>query len=220
MARAYRMTAGRRAAIKKAQAASARKRRGKRKKRIAIGAGIGALGVVGVTMAAANGYGKRRRALIANAGGLEATMAPPKKEIKYSTSKEIDVIRVSLEEAIQLTPRSKKYKGIDFSKAGKPDNVMMTRLKKQSKENKAKGTQSKGRGKFRVGESGATDKVLRNRPKFNDDRRNGYSRSQRSKAYKEESQRENKPYWLSDAYRLEANARRRARRAAKRVKNG
>ena len=217
MARAYRMTAGRRAAIKKAQAASARKRRGRRKKKIAIGAGIGALGVVGVTMAAANGYGKRRRALIANAGVLEATMAPPKKEIKYSSSKEIDLIRVTLDEAIQLTPRSKKVKGIDFSKAGKPDRVTMTKLKKQEKENKAKGTQSKGKGKFRVGETGATDKVLRNRPKFNDDRRNGYSGSSRSKKYKEESQRENKPYWLTEAYRVEANARRRARRAAKKA---
>lgn len=214
MARAYRMTAGRRAAIKKAQAASARKRRGRRNKKIAIGAGIG---VVAVTMAAANGYGKRRRALIANAGVLEATMAPPKKEIKHSSSKEIDLVRVTLDEAIELTPRSKKFKRIDFSKAGKPDRVTMTKLKKQEQENKAKGTQRKGKGKFRVGETGATDKVLRNRPKFNDDRRNGYSASSRSKKYKEESQRKNKPYWLTEAYRVEANARRRARRAAKKA---
>lgn len=217
MARAYRMTAGRRAAIKKAQAASARKRRGRRKKRIAVGAGIGALGVVGVTLAAANGYGKRRRALIANAGVLEATMAPPEKEIKYSSSKEIDVIRVTLEESIQLTPRSKKYKGIDFSKVGKPDLVTMKKV--WTKENKA-GKERKGRGKFRVGVGGAVDKVLRNRPKFNDDRRGDYSPSRRKKLYEAESQRENKPYWLSDAYRVEANARRRARRAEKRAKNG
>lgn len=62
MARRYRMTPKRKAALAKAQAASARKRRKTRNKRIAVGAGVvGTVGVLSVAGVAGHSYVKHLR---------------------------------------------------------------------------------------------------------------------------------------------------------------
>lgn len=195
MARAYRMTSARRYAIKKAQAASARKRRGKRRRKIGVGVG---LSVVAVTVAA-GGYAARRRG--GKRGVLQTTLGDS--PIKYSTSKEIDVIRQTIDDTIQVTKRG-KYKGFDYGRTGKPfdsskpvESWRVTRAKKKAAK-AAAGIKKKG--VTRVKKNGLTDRVLRNRPKYDSDRRNDYRPSQGASRYQEQKSRENPPMWLQPGY--------------------
>ena len=168
MARAYRMTSARRAAIKKAQAASARKRKGKNRKRAAIGAAAIGVGVLGVTLAKTRSGRKKSRGPVSVIG----TTVEPAGQV--STSKELDILRVTLDSP-----------GDVFGHLGKPEGSQLKKRELSKKQNKAdKAAKGKGgKGVFRVGEIGSVDKVLRNRPKFNDDRRNGYSPGARREKY-------------------------------------
>lgn len=184
MARAYRMTSARRAAIRKAQLASARKRRGRRNKRIATGVGVG-VGVVAVTLgAAAHSYGKRRR------GRMQNVVQTTVQASNRSTSKELDVVRWTLEESIvDIGPDAKKKKlkpRIDFGRAGKTPREIMFKQQQLSrsqwKQDRAKKGKN-GRGRVRVAESGKADKVLRDRQKFNAQRRESYDSNARAALY-------------------------------------
>lgn len=168
MARAYRMTSARRAAIKKAQRISAQKRRGKHRKKIA--AGVVGVGVIGVTMYAANGYRKRGKGGKGPVNVVSQTMAATP-----SASKELDLIRINALDAI--------HTGIDYGEVGKPrtDSTLKLRQDHRQQQNKLN-RNVRGRGRVRNGSAG-TDKVKRNRPKFNDDRRNNYDSKARKAAY-------------------------------------
>jgi hypothetical protein len=186
MARAYRMTSARRYAIKKAQAASARKRRGKRRRNIGIGIGAVAAGagVVAVTMAA-SGYrtrGRKRELRGGNRGVVGATLG---NNIKYSNSKEVDVFRETIEDVIQVSRRG-KYKGLDYGRLGKPyPRVRTESWRRIMAKNKiaSAGKVKKKKGIVRVKASGLKDRVLRDRQKFNADRRNSYSPNARRDSY-------------------------------------
>lgn len=173
------MTSARRAAIRKAQLASARKRRNRGRKRAALGVAAG-VGVIGVTMAAANGYGNRRRARMAPKNVVEATVQP---QIQYSNSKELDVFRVTFDDPGVVRRTNKgKYKGIDFSSVGKTYGEHYKTIELTGRENKLN-THVFGKGKIRVAGNGKAVKVKRDRQKFNEDRRNDYSPAARHDAY-------------------------------------
>jgi hypothetical protein len=186
MARAYRMTSARRYAIKKAQAASARKRRGKRRRNIGIGVGVGlaGAGVVAVTMAA-SGYrsrGRKRELRGGRGGVLGATLG---NNIKYSDSKEIDVFRETIEDVIQVSRRG-KYKGLDYGRLGRPYSRVRTESwRRIMAKNKiaAAAKVKKKKGIVRIKSNTAADRVLRDRQKFNADRRNSYSPNARRDSY-------------------------------------
>ena len=88
MARAYRMTSARRAAIRKAQLASARKRRGRRNKKIAAGVALAGAGVIGVTMYASKGRGKGK-----GKSGKNSTAINTVSQTMAAPSKSLDIIR-------------------------------------------------------------------------------------------------------------------------------
>jgi hypothetical protein len=151
------MTSARRAAIRKAQLASARKRRGKGKKRAAA-AGVASLGVVGVTLYAASGYKNRRK----------ARMKGP-----------VNVITSTLPESpSSSSPITTDFQtGVDYGEAGVPVNLStLAAIKGKPQRIRTK------RGKV-VSGSGGAKKVLRNRPKFNADRKANYDSDARSAAY-------------------------------------
>jgi hypothetical protein len=110
MSRRYRMTPRRKAALKKAQAASARKRKRASNKRIAVGAGI-AGGVLGVAVA---GYATHSYIKKLGQGGPQKPKA---------TGKELDLIR--------LAPISS---GSNWPNVGRP--LMRTTVTKQRRRKK------------------------------------------------------------------------------------
>lgn len=171
MARAYRMTSARRAAIRKAQLASARKRRGKRKKKIIAGS-VAAVGVVGVTMYATKN--RRRKSGASSVNVVSETMAASNSQ---SVSKQLDLIRIS--------PHDAGNNKIDYSEVGKPMRDL--NLKKlhlsQRRIDRKLNAHKKGTGKVIAGTKSVIQKVKRNRPGFNDSRRADYKPSQRKAAY-------------------------------------
>ena len=195
MARAYRMTSARRAAIRKAQLASARKRRGKKRRQIATG-----VGVLAVTMAAAGGaaHYRRKRGASKSVNVVQETLRPTE---TLSTSKEIDVLRNYIEESI-VTQKNGSSK-IDFGRVGRPrahgvdKNLHVNQRQLDRKQNK----QTKGKGVTRTDRHGKTDHVLRNRPGFNDSRRNEYRPSSRRQRYQENKSRDQVPRWLTPEHR-------------------
>lgn len=190
MARAYRMTSARRAAIKKAQAASARKRRGKRKRKIATGVGIvGGLGVVGVTMYAANkGMKKRKSQKQSSVGVVTET-------IQMSTSKEIDVIRTGIYDSVE--------RGLDYSEIGAREHqnpsgtLSIDRITRAQKKAAKAARGRRGRKKNVVDSSGVVTPLVRFRPNYNDDRRSKYRPSVRHGEYIDARDRQDPPPWLS-----------------------
>lgn len=185
MARAYRMTSARRAAIKKAQRISAQKRRGKRRKRIATG--VAAAGVVGVTLYAANKYRKRGSGGGRPMNAVSATMDTQ----KVSDSREVDLFRTTVVEATRYNKKGMREK-INFSTVGRAD----VRYKaeppphyKRAQKAKKLNRHSYGKGKVRVDSQGIAVKVLRNRmsatDSFHDDRRLNYLPSTRKVKYLE-----------------------------------
>lgn len=191
MARAYRMTSARRAAIRKAQLASARKRRGRRRRRIATGVGIASAGVLAVTLGASARYGTRRRARMSAANVVQTTI---------STSKELDLPRWSLEQSmVNLTAdaRRKRLKPrIDYGRAGKTAREVQFQIETQNRRQQRAAqkatkaaTGKTGKGRVRANTAGITDKVKRNRPKFNDDRRADYSPNARRELYERDAER-------------------------------
>lgn len=202
MARAYRMTSARRAAIRKAQLASARKRRGRRKKRIATAVGVGA-GVIGVTLAAKS-YRRRGRG---SKNVVNATMEP---SIQYSDSTDVDVVRHTI--SSQLTTRKTRSgrikHGIDFGKTGSPVSVFVDIERRSPRwvrtESKLKRAARGNRGyrRIRVGKDGSIDIVKRNRQNFNAQRRNDYDSAVRSNNYEnQKKKKKNKPIHLTKPYR-------------------
>ena len=181
------MTSARRAAIKKAQAASARKRRGRRNKKIAAGVGLASVGVIGITMAASR---SRKRGAVSKTtpvNVVQNTVHAPAPEQKLSTSKELDIIRVTLDSpgVIKRTPKG-KYAGIDFSHVGKEEGSQSTHEHKTQRQRRAQKKLNLhifGKGKIRVAGNGTAIKVKRDRQGFNEDRRNTYSPSARRKLY-------------------------------------
>jgi hypothetical protein len=188
MARAYRMTSARRAAIKKAQRISAQRRKGKGRKK-AVGAGIAAAGVIGVTMYAANGYGNRKRARKAAAGRVNvvAMTTTATTGQAYSGSKEIDIVRRDIFSSLMIErdPDTKKINyGLNYRAVGTDvrDNLPMRRWVKENKLNRNR----RGRGKVVSSlVPNKTQKVKRNRPGFNDSRRKDYNREARAALYQQ-----------------------------------
>lgn len=183
MARAYRMTSARRAAIKKAQRISAQRRKGKRRKR-AVGAGIAAAGVIGVTLYAANGYGNRKRARKAAAGKVNVVATTMAAEPPYTGGKELDIFRRDIYSSLVIRRDSETKKpsyGLDYSVVGS-DVRDAKPVKHWGKEKKA-GKSRSGRGVVRASEKGVVDKVLRNRTRSADKKRAEYSPSARKAAY-------------------------------------
>lgn len=166
------MTGARRAAIRKAQLASARKRKGKRKKKIA--GGVAAVGVIGVTMYAAHGYRKRGKGSKNPVNVVSATMTT---STPASVSKELDLIRIS--------PHDAGSNGIDYGEVGKPmRDLNLTKLRSNQRQlDKRLNSHKKGKGKVITSEQGVVKRVKRNRPGFNDSRRAGYKPSVRKENY-------------------------------------
>ena len=203
MARAYRMTSARRAAIKKAQAASARKRKGRHRRRAAIGIAVGVgIGVLGVTLT--RNPKKRKAAGPVNVVNTTLPQAPA-----VTKTKEIDILRVTLD-----SPGVIHSGGVDFSVLGKPEGSQLKTRKLSKKQNKAdlaaKG--KAGKGKIRVGAGGRAVKVKRDRQGFNQDRKNDYVPSSRSKRYQDEKARGTSK-WLTAEHRA-------MKREQKKRKNG
>ncbi len=213
MARAYRMTSARRAAIRKAQQASARKRRGKKKK-VAIGAGVAGLGVIGVTMYASMGRGRGKKSVAGPVNVVTTTMAV--EPIKLSESKEIDLIRFDLEEAVAPVYKKdgtiKKFRvdaplvgqtkrSIELAEKAKRGSWRRERAKRKM-ERSARGY--RGRGQSVVGIDGVLlRKIQRNRANRNKRYRDEYDPKKRSKRYEAEKLRN--PKWLQDRATTKAN---------------
>lgn len=202
MARAYRMTPARRAAIRKAQLASARKRRG-RKKKVIGGTLLGAagLGVVAVTLGRRYRGSSKKTSAKSKVNVVNTTMSP----VNLSSSKEIDVVRWDTE--ISVVYDKNGVEKIDFSRIGKPLKTRTTKInRKQGKADKAaKGTKGSGRirssnskGKYSTAQ-GLT-KVKRDKPNDRAKRKRIYNSAARSKAYYESKNRKNPPAWLSKNY--------------------
>lgn len=183
------MTSARRAAIKKAQRISAQKRRGKRRRKIALGVGAAA-GVIGVTLYAS----RKRRGRSKGHGSMNAVSTTLEPQIKYSDSKEIDFIRLDRMDATRFDKKGREK--IDFSLVGKPEPGYNARSKKIKTENNFKrqalekklNTHVKKKGVTRATVTVPVDRVLRNRVKFNDDRRSGYSPNARAAKYQREKE--------------------------------
>lgn len=187
MARAYRMTSARRAAIKKAQRISAQKRRGKKKKR-AIGAGIAAAGVIGVTMYAANGYRKRNRSS-KSVGNINVVSVTTSADKPYTGNKELDIVRRDITSSllVERDPDTKKINyGLNYRAIG--TDIRDNKPVKQWTRERKIGVHRRGRGVVRVTPAGVAVKLKRNRPKFNDDRRMNYSPGERHQKYLRESE--------------------------------
>lgn len=164
------MTSARRAAIRKAQLASARKRKGKRNKKIAAGAAVAGIGVLGVTMYASKGRKKR-------AGGAVNVVSETMTASPRAVSKELDLIRIS--------PHDAGQNGLDYGEVGKPMRELnKTYLHKRQRQIDNKlNAHKQGRGKTVVTSNGVIKRVKRNRPGFNDSRRADYQPSKRRSNY-------------------------------------
>lgn len=176
MARAYRMTSARRAAIKKAQAASARKRRGKRKRRIATGVGIvGGLGVVGVTLYAANNRSRNRKSG-SSVGVVQQTMTSSPQPI--------------------TTDKSFDDSDIDDIDYGGPGKITSISERQEKAKRKAERTKRKKNRVFAVDANGVATGYKRYRPNDALRKRQNYDRKARAKRYEEAKNRKNPPPWL------------------------
>lgn len=190
--RYHRMTPARRAALRKAQLASAKKR--KRNRRIATGAGI-----VAVTVAGAGGYkrgqkkAKAREARVPSVtlNGSKFTWTQP---IKYSGGREVDLIRHSRDS--QLFDENSR---IDYGKIGQPIRVKQIHLTfRQARAQKKLTKAAKGiarRRKIYVNPDGTVEPIgARERAKIK--ARMEYKPSKRSKRYVDARDRPNPPKWL------------------------
>lgn len=187
MARAYRMTSARRAAIRKAQQASARKRRGRKKAKIAVSS----LGVVAVTVAA--GYGYRKYGARKKSKSMPVTqniVQVTTPSIVYSNSKEIDVFRETIDSSTSYTRKGKPK--VNYGKVGKPIEAMTVGEIKNSSKGKGRGNKNRPKGKGRhvtPQQGGPIQKVLRYRPQRNEKRRMDYSPIKRSISYKKNAEK-------------------------------
>jgi hypothetical protein len=191
----YRMTAARRASIRKAQIASAKKR--KRQRRVAVGGGI-----IAVTMAAAGGnrYGKAKKARRASLNVVQTTMSKarvdtPVSAIKYSSSKEIDIIRNTVDsERINNPDRP-----IDFSSVGKGQaRGTITRLEGTGRRKRVRGeanTFSRGKRIIAVYSDGSTEPVGA-RARSREKEKINYSSAKRTRRYNDAKGRPKPPRWL------------------------
>lgn len=200
MARAYRMTSARLAAIRKAQRISAQKRRGKKRKRIAASVAVGAVGagVLGVTLGR---YRSRKK------GGKVSVVSTTMSSQPISNSKELDIIRNDLVTSLTTT-KDKKGEIVDFSKVGTPRSSQQI-IKRLTKQQKRAEKAQEGRKSKRIARnstsSNSTDTVKRNKVKYNEKRRNEYRsslavREARSAAYQEAKNRDNPPAWIQTNY--------------------
>jgi len=187
VARAYRMTSARRAAIKKAQAASARKRRGKKKRRIAagVGAGVGALGVIGVTLYAANNRSRRKKSGSTTAKAVSSSPVNVVQQTTGSSPKPITFDKSFDDSDIG---------DIDYSGPGK---ITVISERQEEAKRKAARTQRKKNRVFAVDSSGTARSYRRYRPNDALRKRQNYDPKARAKRYEEAKNRKNPPPWLS-----------------------
>lgn len=193
----YRMTAARRASIRKAQIASAKKR--KRQRRVVIGGGV-----IAVTMAAAGGnrYGKAKKARRASLNVVQTTMSKarvdaPVNAIKYSSSKEVDIVRNTIDsERINNPDRP-----IDFSSVGRGRaRLTITPLEGTGRRKRVRGkqnTHSRGKRIIAVYSNGDTEPIG-HRARSREKEKINYSSAKRTRRYDEAKGRKPKPpRWLS-----------------------
>lgn len=191
--RYHRMTPARRAALRKAQLASAKKR--KRNRRIATGAGV-----VAVTMAGAGGYKRGRgKARAREARVPSITLDGSKftwtqRTEKYNGGKEVDLVRHSRQS--QLFDENSR---IDYGKIGQPIRVRQVHLSfRQARARKKLEKAAKGirrRRKIFVAPDGTVEPIgARERAKIK--ARMDYRPSKRSKRYIDARDRPTPPPWL------------------------
>lgn len=186
--RYYRMTAKRRAALRKAQLASARKRR--RKKKIAISTAS----VVAVTAASAGGYGYGKRQRRKNASNVvSSTMSATSQAVHpifdmqpKSSSTVIDVSRFTIEN--QIVDEDSK---VDFSILGKSKFQP-----RKSKIRKTRGKLNVHIKRRRIMTASPDGELLTARDRRNLAKRMSYKGSKRRQAYIAARDRPDPPNWL------------------------
>lgn len=199
-ARHYKMTARRRAALRKAQIASARKRRNRRKAaKVAVGAGV-----IAVTMAGS--YQRSKRKAAAKNVVQQTTLAgfrlsEPRLhtasvvngQTTSSAGKEVDIVRFDIKG--QISDENSK---IDFGKVGTPRTqrtyLTFRRGVAQNKLRKAaKGT--RGRRIIEVFSDGSTGPIGA-RARSKEKEKMNYSPSARRTSYQNARDRIDPPPWL------------------------
>ena len=190
--RYHRMTPARRAALKKAQLAAAKKR--KRNRRVAT-----AVGVVAVTAAAGGGYARgRKKAKAREARVPQITLSGVKfdtvRPLKYTGGKEIDLIRHTAES--QMFDENSR---IDYGKIGSPiksSKLTLTRRQAIITKRLAKAAEGKRTRRIIAVHRDGSVEPIGNKARYNIKRRMNYKPSKRSAEYKAARDRRNPPKWL------------------------